>query len=284
MNERINERELRFSFGRNWDKFANKINEERIKSSEKSLKLLLRQHNLRNKRFLDVGCGSGLSSLVALNLGAEVVAFDFDEKSVETTKKVIAKYSPGKVGTTSVNQGSVLDEQYMKSLEVFDIVYAWGVLHHTGDMWQAIKIASDAVAPGGAFALAIYNDQGGSSVRWRAIKKAYVNGSILRKSFLVGLVGLFFEVRAFLVRVIKFQNPLPISDWAKRKNNRGMSVFHDLIDWVGGYPFEVAKPEELLEFLGQRGFILDHLKTCGGGHGCNEYLFIRSSNLKRCQD
>jgi len=284
VNEEINERDLRFSFGSNWDKFSNKIDEERIKSSENSLKLLLKENNLRNKRFLDLGCGSGLSSLVALNLGAEVVAFDFDEKSVETTKKIIAKYQPSKVDTTPVYQGSVLDEQYMNSLGIFDIVYAWGVLHHTGDMWQAIRIASEAVAPGGRFALAIYNDQGGSSVRWRAIKKAYIKGSRLRKSFLVGLIGFFFEVRAFLVRVIKFQNPMPISDWTERKANRGMSVFHDLIDWVGGYPFEVAKPEELLEFLVERGFVLHHLKTCGGGHGCNEYLFIRSSNLKRCQD
>jgi hypothetical protein len=56
---------------------------------------------------------------------------------------------------------------------------------------------------------------------------------------------------------------------------RGMSVHHDRIDWIGGFPFEVAKPEEIFDFLSGRGFDLRYLKTCAGGHGCNEYVFTR---------
>jgi 2-polyprenyl-6-hydroxyphenyl methylase/3-demethylubiquinone-9 3-methyltransferase len=53
-----------------------------------------------------------------------------------------------------------------------------------------------------------------------------------------------------------------------------MSTRHDLVDWVGGYPFEVAKPETVFGFLRDRGFELRHLKSCAGGLGCNEYVFL----------
>jgi hypothetical protein len=56
-----------------------------------------------------------------------------------------------------------------------------------------------------------------------------------------------------------------------------MSPWRDLIDWVGGYPFEVAKPEAILDFYLRRGFTLKRLVTCGGSLGCNEYVFVRGS-------
>lgn len=54
-----------------------------------------------------------------------------------------------------------------------------------------------------------------------------------------------------------------------------MSHWHDWIDWVGGYPFEVAKPELIFDFYRDRGFTLHNMTTCGGGGGCNEFVFIR---------
>jgi 2-polyprenyl-6-hydroxyphenyl methylase/3-demethylubiquinone-9 3-methyltransferase len=57
---------------------------------------------------------------------------------------------------------------------------------------------------------------------------------------------------------------------------RGMSKWHDLIDWVGGYPFEVAKPEQIFEYFRNRGFQMDKLVTCAGALGCNEYIFTRN--------
>ena len=55
-----------------------------------------------------------------------------------------------------------------------------------------------------------------------------------------------------------------------------MSMAHDWRDWLGGYPFEVAKPEQIFDFLKARGFTLERLKTCGGGLGCNEFVFRNS--------
>ncbi|WP_161597764.1 hypothetical protein [Fluviispira multicolorata] len=52
-----------------------------------------------------------------------------------------------------------------------------------------------------------------------------------------------------------------------------MSAYNDLIDWLEGYPFEVAKPEEVFAFSRTKGFVLKKMKPCSGGLGCNEFLF-----------
>jgi 2-polyprenyl-6-hydroxyphenyl methylase/3-demethylubiquinone-9 3-methyltransferase len=52
-----------------------------------------------------------------------------------------------------------------------------------------------------------------------------------------------------------------------------MDRWHDFLDWVGGYPFEVATPEQVFEFCAARGFELRKLATAGGSHGCNEFVF-----------
>ncbi|MBW2065845.1 MAG: class I SAM-dependent methyltransferase [Deltaproteobacteria bacterium] len=270
----IQESETRFSFGRNWAKFIRHINQKRIESSIVSIQRILRQESLEGYSFLDIGSGSGLSSLAAHILGASVHAFDHDIDSVRTSRRVLETHADDSRRWV-VERGSVLDQEYMNSLGHFDVVYAWGVLHHTGAMWRALQLAAERVKPGGKLAIAIYNDQGGASRRWLFIKRSYLKSPKVVKGLILAGVGLFFELRSATIRLARFQNPLPFADWRKRQEERGMSVFHDLIDWVGGYPFEVAKPEEVIEFLQQRGFCLHGLKTCAGGHGCNEYLFVR---------
>lgn len=136
-------------------------------------------------------------------------------------------------------------------------------------------MAGSLVADGGRIFIAIYNNQGGASRRWASLKSLYNRSPRPVRWLLVLGVGFFFEVRSALIRLCRLQNPLPFKDWAKRREDRGMSVWHDLVDWVGGYPFEVAKPEEIFNFFKKRGFILTQLKTCGGGLGCNEYVFVK---------
>jgi 2-polyprenyl-6-hydroxyphenyl methylase/3-demethylubiquinone-9 3-methyltransferase len=55
-----------------------------------------------------------------------------------------------------------------------------------------------------------------------------------------------------------------------------MSPWRDVVDWVGGLPFEVARPDEVFAYCRDRGFILRTLKTQAGGHGCNEFVLERT--------
>lgn len=260
--------DARFAFGANWLSFIQGLTDGKIAEAEQSLKDALGQ--IKGKSFLDIGSGSGLFSLAAVRLGASVTSLDYDPQAVECARQLKQRFAPHDANW-AILQGSATDEALMRSLGEFDIVYSWGVLHHTGDMWLALDLAMDRLRAGSTLHISIYNDQGAVSTFWKRIKRFYV-GSPRWLQFLLclGTVA-FFEGRSLAIQIVLMRNVLR---WIKnRRQGRGMSVWHDARDWVGGYPFEVAKPEEIFSRCLMRGLNLTHLKTCGGGIGCNEYTF-----------
>ena len=256
----------RFAFGENWLRFLREFDESRLYAAEQSLCAMLNVETLEGKRFLDIGSGSGLFSLAARKLGARVHSFDYDPKSVACTRELKRRYFAGDANWT-IEEGSVLDRAYLQMLGQFDIVYSWGVLHHTGNMKEALTNAASAVAPGGQLWIAIYNDQGMVSRYWTMVKIAYNRNVILRLLMIAVhlpyLYGLRWLIRAFSGHVAL---------------QRGMSLWHDMIDWLGGYPFEVARPEEIFRRFRDQGFVLQELCSCGGRMGCNEFVFRRTVN------
>ena len=266
---------IRFSFGKNWQSFLNKaLTPQRIDEAVDSLRQLFGVNNFEGQTFLDIGCGSGLFSLAARKLGGRVRSFDVDPLCVECANELKKRYF-SKDEKWGIEQGDILDVEYLKSLGQFDIVYSFGVLHHTGAMRQALENVVPLVAEGGKLFISIYNDQGFATLFWTALKKFYNRSSKPLKGVVVLSVGVYFEFRWIIAKLIRYRNPLTLKDLPENKNNRGMSVWHNLIDWVGGYPFEVAKPEEIFDFYRERNFELVKLKTCAGGIGCNEYVFVQ---------
>ena len=261
----------RFGFGANWRDFLSKLDETRISEAEASLTHTLGRARLDGVRFCDVGCGSGLFSLAARRLGARVYSFDFDEASVACTAELRTRFFPDDPDWV-VASGDVLDELNMSALGTFNVVYAWGVLHHTGDMWRAMTLVAERVAEGGTLWIAIYNDQGWRSSVWRAIKRSYnVLPRWAQVALLIPAFMRFWGVKS----VIDLIRLTPFESWRQyHASSRGMSAWHDLIDWVGGYPFEVARPTEVIalyERLGFDGGVIVRRK----GIGCNEYMFHR---------
>jgi 2-polyprenyl-6-hydroxyphenyl methylase/3-demethylubiquinone-9 3-methyltransferase len=265
----------RFEFGENWRRFLELLDEERIAEAERSLREMLGIGSLEGLRFLDIGSGSGLFSLAARRLGAGAVhSFDFDPESVACTRELRRRWFDDDP-LWVVEPGSILDEDFVAGLGRWDVVYSWGVLHHTGAMWRALELAQSTVAEGGSLFISIYNDQGERSAMWRAVKRTYNRLPAplqpLLTAFVMGprlLLG--FGKALALGRPMSW-----VRQWTEYKRSRGMSRWHDIVDWIGGYPFEVAKPEEIFEFLHSRGFQLERLATCAGGNGCNQYVFSR---------
>jgi len=262
----------RFEFGKNWSNFLNVVNEDRVAQAVASLKKLLGVESLAGSSFLDVGSGSGLFSLAAHRLGARVRSFDYDGSSVACTTEMRRRYASAGADWT-IDQGSVLDRAFLSTLGKYDYVYSWGVLHHTGSMWAALENVVDLVAPGGTLAIAIYNDQGVWSKRWTAIKRFYCSGPVGKAVVCAAYIPAVM-VRQFAADVFWLRNP--IARYAQYGRERGMSMFYDWFDWLGGYPFEVAKPEDIFHFGKRHSLDLTNMTTAGGSVGCNEFVFRRA--------
>jgi 2-polyprenyl-6-hydroxyphenyl methylase/3-demethylubiquinone-9 3-methyltransferase len=252
---------IAFNFGVNWQQFSqNSLDAAKFEDAFDSLDKLIGHQNIKGKTFLDIGCGSGIFAIAASLAGAaKVVGIDISRESIEVSinnKKIYAT-----CGSIDFIHKSVLDDDILQ-LGRFDIVYSWGVLHHTGDMWRAIDVATRLVSADSLFVIAIYNKHWSCGF-WKMIKRFYnISPSIVRRL----MIWFFFVVIATAKLIVTHKNPF-------KKQKRGMSFYYDVIDWVGGYPYEYASPDEVINHVQKLRF--ECIKTVKPAvpTGCNEFVF-----------
>lgn len=265
-----NKFEKHFDFGLNWKKYSSLIDSARVDEAKKNLVEFLGSENIKGKNILDIGCGSGLHSLAFLELGAKsVTAFDIDLNSVETSINLLEKYS--KLDNSNVYQSDILLAK--NNDDLYDVVYSWGVLHHTGNLELAITNAANYVKENGYLFIAIYKKTKLCKL-WQKEKRFYsttsnINQRLIRIIYIT-LFGFYtlFKRKSFRYYIKNYQK------------NRGMSFFHDAHDWLGGFPYESASPKEISQLLTRLNFsLVKEVSTRAGigffGSGCNEYVFKR---------
>lgn len=265
------EEQLRYGFGKNWEEFVDRsFSEERVEASLRHVLAFLKLPDLKGKSFLDVGSGSGLHSLAALRAGASrIVSFDYDPDSVRTTRAL--RERAGAPSHWTVEQGSVLDRDYMSRLAAADVVYSWGVLHHTGQMWTAIENASLPIAPAGLFYIALYTSDvyiRPTPQYWLDVKRRYNQASDWGKRW---MEWSYAWTNTIWPSVLTGRNPLPLL--RGRNQTRGMTYWTDVKDWLGGWPMEFAGIAETKRFCGDRLGL--ELLNVNAGEANTEYLFRR---------
>lgn len=265
---------MRFEFGQNWHKFVKKnFSEERLEVAKKKMLEFTGRTDFEGLDFLDIGCGSGIHSYAAMRAGARKVhSFDYDGNSVLATKAL--REHAGAPQHWNVEQGDVLDKARIAELGKWNFVYSWGVLHHTGEMWQAIRNAQETVAEGGLFYIALYSkdaDFQPSQEFWLEVKQEYNRAGWLKKQWMVLWYIWRFSMQKELRRL-----PEVLKTIFSYRLNRGMNFFADIRDWIGGWPMEYAGDQETVDLLEQEyGFKLVNVST---GHACSEFLFERSGS------
>ncbi len=266
-----------FAFGKNWQAFLDGyFTRDRVEKAKQSLAEFTGLADFKGRTFIDVGCGSGLFSLAAHELGAShIISFDVDEDSVSCCRKLHER--EGNPETWEISHGSVLDEAFISELGRYDIVYSWGVLHHTGSMWEAITNASRLAEQDGLFYIGIYNRADGLALYpdgrfgpsgfWRIFKRFYSRLPLL----LQNLIDYSVILMLITMYVVTLNNPVR-KIRGHQKQFRGMSWRIDIKDWLGGYPYEYARTDEVFTFVKRLGFVLENLK-CNNGLLNNEFLF-----------
>lgn len=263
----MNAMSVNFDFGENWKHFSeSRLDPARLDAAMASLERLIGAKRLRGRRVLDIGCGSGLFSIAAARLGAaSVLGFDINVKSARVSQQNIARLGARDVADRlSFAEGSVLDADFVGGLGTFDVVYAWGSLHHTGDMRTAIRHAASRVDPRrGVFVLAIYNRHWTSPV-WSVIKRVH--------NLSPRPVRLLMKYGLGSATALKMWVGTGRSPFRKR---RGMDFWVDVVDWLGGYPYEYASVREIAAMVKPLGFDLRRVVRTEGWTGCNEFVFSR---------
>ena len=263
-----------FRFGENWRSFAETLTEAQIEEAVAGLARLVPAAEMAGRSFLDVGCGSGLSMLAALRLGAgRVHGIDIDPASIEASRAILSSHAPG--GAWSVAVGSVFDSE-AGAAGGCDIVHSWGVLHHTGAMWRAVEACAARVAPGGLLVLALYHRTPLCGA-WRIEKRFYAHAPAPAQALIRGAYKAGFMLRQLAAG-------RPPRTPAGYRSRRGMDWHHDVHDWLGGYPYESTLPMEVERRLKTLHFAPERIfENCAGtfglfGTGCDEYVARRMAD------
>jgi SAM-dependent methyltransferase len=259
-----------FDFGHNWAEFSdNAATCERAAQARAQFVSLVGDIGLNGRSFLDIGFGQGFSLLSARALGARVVGCDINPKCGEVIDRIRVLFPD--VGTAAIplRVGSILDDAVVAALRDtpecggagFDVVHSWGVLHHTGDMKRALATAGSLVRPGGHFVVAIYNRHW-SSLPWLAIKALHFHSPGWLKQ---AMVTALYPVIWLAKLAATGRNPTSME--------RGMDFYYNVVDWVGGYPYEYATIAEVEEMCRPMGFSLVRSIPARVPTGCNELVF-----------
>jgi 2-polyprenyl-6-hydroxyphenyl methylase/3-demethylubiquinone-9 3-methyltransferase len=262
-----------FSFGRNWQKYLTCLDDTRLAHAQASLIESLGVPDLSGLTFIDAGCGSGIFSLSALRLGAvRVTSIDIDPGSIECARR-LRERDPDK-DRWHIHQGSLLRPDFIEALEPADVVYSWGVLHHTGAMWTAIGHSMRLVKPGGRLCLALYRQPRRVKAHL-ALKRSY---NQLPRAIRPVLCGLYYGM--LVARNSWAGRATPMSYVTEYElNSRGMNLWRDVEDWLGGLPCEFATPEGVEAFAFDHGFDLEG--TVIAPPGANSEYLLRAPRAKR---
>lgn len=225
-------------------------------ASEKHWLLFFTPDEVKGKSVLDSGCGTGIFSIIFAKNGAgQVTGIDISPGSLGTAEGLKQKFG---LSNARFEQQDMLHLPYPDAC--FDIVWAWGTVHHTTDPLGAIDGLIRVLKPGGSILLAIYKK---TKVTWihEAIRKTLVRTP--RRSW-----NALAKIMAF------FGTPIVWTFKRREKARQGETLSELILDWYFVPIRHYYKPDEIRTFLEGKGFkIENYLAHSGRFNSSSNFIF-----------
>jgi ubiquinone/menaquinone biosynthesis C-methylase UbiE len=227
-----------------------------VEASENHWKIFYSGEEVKGKSVLDAGCGTGIFSIIfATNGAGRVTGIDISEGSLQTARGLKKKFNL---------ENADFQKQDMLALpfsdESFDIVWAWGTVHHTTDPFRAITELLRILKPSGSILLAVY----------KRTRLTFLH-EIIRKT----LLRAPRKTWKGLARVMAFfLSPVIFLFKKREKSRRGEKLEELIIDWYFVPIRHYYKPEEIRGFLEERGLVIEkYLPASGRFDSTSNFIF-----------
>ncbi len=225
-------------------------------ASEKHWLLFYSPEEVKGKTVLDAGCGTGVFSIIfARNGAAKVTGIDISPGSLGTARGLKEKFG---LANAEFQQQDMLHLSFRDAS--FDIVWAWGTVHHTTDPLGAITELIRVLKPGGSLFLAIYKQ---TSVTWihEIIRKTMIRTP--RWSW-----NVLAKAGAFMLTPVVFLFK------RRQKSRKGEKLSELILDWYFVPIRHYYTPEEIRVFLERKKFRIEkYLAHSGRFNSSSNFIY-----------
>ena len=225
-------------------------------ASETHWKIFYSPQDIEGKSVLDAGCGTGIFSIIfARNGAASVLGIDISEGSLETAKALKTKFD---LENASFQKQDMLDLPFAD--ESFDIVWAWGTVHHTTDPFKAMSELIRVLRAEGSILLAVYTRTRVTFLH-EIIRKALVRTPRKTWKALSKILALVLSPVVYFFK-------------KREKSRKGEKLEELIMDWYFVPIRHYYYPEEIKVFLEEQGFTIEkYLPASGRFNSTSNFIY-----------
>jgi len=215
-------------------------------ASEKHWAMFYSPEEVQGMAVLDAGCGTGIfSAIFARNGAGRVVGIDISPGSLETARGLKEKFN---LANVSFERQDMLQLPFADG--TFDIVWAWGTVHHTTDPLRAISELARVLRLGGSIFLAVYKR---TKLTWihEIIRKTLVKTPKQSWTALSKIMAFFLSPVVFFFK-------------KREKSRKGEKLEELILDWYFVPIRHYYTPEEIRDVLEGKSFEIEKFLPASG--------------------
>ncbi|MFQ6082591.1 MAG: class I SAM-dependent methyltransferase [Candidatus Aminicenantia bacterium] len=232
-------------------------------ASQSHLELFFKDDEIVNRTILDAGCGTGIFTIIFANKGAKkVIGVDISEGSLNTGRELKEKF---KLSNVEFQKDDMLNLSFKEN--TFDIVWAWGTIHHTEDPYKAMEELIRVLKKDGIFFMALYKKTKLTFIH-EIIRRVLIKTP--RKSWTI-----LSKIMAF------FLSPIVFLFKKREKSRKGEKLEELILDWYFVPIRHYFYPERIKSFLEKRNFIIEKFLPASGRFNSTSNFIFKAKRYEK---